>query len=161
MAEHVGRAQLPAYAAGLHVLLAPGGRLLHHAIARGPAAGPDTGDARTFVARYVFPDGELQSLADHVGFLEQAGFEVRDVEGLREHYALTCRAWIANLQAGWQDALRVVSPARARVWRLYLAGAVLAFEGRRVGVNQILATSTADPGHWPLRRPDWSRDRSR
>ena len=158
MAEHVGRAQLPAYAAGLHALLAPGGRLLNHAIARGPAAGPDTGDARTFLARYVFPDGELQSLADHVGFLEQAGFEVRDVEGLREHYALTCRAWVANLQAGWQDALRVVSPARARVWRLYLAGAALAFEGRRVGVNQILATRTTDPGHWPLRRPNWSRD---
>jgi cyclopropane-fatty-acyl-phospholipid synthase len=158
MAEHVGRAQLPAYAAGLHALLAPGGRLLNHAIARGPAAGPDTGDARTFVARYVFPDGELQSLADHVGFLEQAGFEVRDVEGLREHYALTCRAWVANLQAGWQEALRVVSPARARVWRLYLAGAVLAFEGRRVGVNQILATRTAAPGHWPLRRPNWSGD---
>ena len=67
MAEHVGRAQLPAYAAGLHALLAPGGRLLKHALARGPAAGPDTGDARTFVARYVFPDGELQSLADTSG----------------------------------------------------------------------------------------------
>ena len=81
---------------------------------------------------------------------------MRDVEGLREHYALTCRAWVANLQAGWPEALRVVSPARARVWRLYLAGAVLAFEGRRVGVNQILATRTADPGHGPLRRPTWS-----
>ena len=156
MAEHVGRAQFPAYAAGLHALLAPGGRLLNHAIARGPDAGAETSDARTFVARYVFPDGELQPLADHVGFLERAGFEVRDVEGLRDHYALTCRAWVANLQAGWDDAIRVVSPARARVWRLYLAGAALAFERRRVGVNQILATKSSEAGHWPLRRPNWS-----
>jgi cyclopropane-fatty-acyl-phospholipid synthase len=161
MAEHVGRAQFPAYAAGLHGLLAPGGRLLNHAIARGPAAGPDSGDgSRSFLTRYVFPDGELQPLADHVGFLEGAGFEVRDVEGLREHYALTCRAWVSNLEQHWDEALRVVSPARARVWRLYLAGSALAFEGRRVGVNQILATRSGTPDDgpaaWPLRRPCWS-----
>ena len=98
-------------------------------------------------------------MAEHVGVLERAGFEVRDVEGLREHYALTCRAWVANLEAHWDDALRVVSPARARVWRLYLAGSALSFERRRVGVNQILATKAADragAGSWPMRRPDWS-----
>jgi cyclopropane-fatty-acyl-phospholipid synthase len=155
MAEHVGRAQFPAYASGLHALLAPGGRLLNHAIARGPDAGTQRDDARSFVTRYVFPDGELQPLADHVAFLEQAGFEVRDVEGLREHYALTCRAWVANLESRWEEAVRDVPPARARVWRLYIAGSALAFERRRVGVNQILATR-AGTGAWPLRRPDWS-----
>jgi cyclopropane-fatty-acyl-phospholipid synthase len=160
MAEHVGRAQLPVYAARLHALLAPGGRLLNHAIARGPDAGPDLDDTRSFLTRYVFPDGELQPLADHVGFLEHAGFEVRDVEGLREHYAVTCRAWVGNLDERWDDAIRLVSPARARVWRLYLAGSALAFEGRRVGVNQIVATRAGADGHgagsWPLRRLDWS-----
>jgi cyclopropane-fatty-acyl-phospholipid synthase len=155
MAEHVGRAQFPTYASGLHALLSPGGRLLNHAIARGPEAGAQHDDARTFLIRYVFPDGELQPLGDHVAFLEQAGFEVRDVEGLRQHYALTCRAWVANLEARWEEAVRVVSPARARVWRLYLAGSALSFERRRVGVNQILATK-AGGGAWPLRRPDWS-----
>jgi cyclopropane-fatty-acyl-phospholipid synthase len=163
MAEHVGRAQFPAYAAGLHALLAPSGRLLNHAIARGPAAGSDSGDgSRSFLTRYVFPDGELQPLADHIGFLEGAGFEVRDVQGLREHYALTCRAWVSNLEQHWEEALRIVSPARARVWRLYLAGSALAFEGRRVGVNQILATKAATTGAgagaFPLRRPDWTSE---
>jgi cyclopropane-fatty-acyl-phospholipid synthase len=156
MAEHVGRAQLPVYAAGLHALLAPGGRLLNHAIARGPEAGPDDGGSRSFLTRYVFPDGELQPLAEHIGVLERAGFEVRDVEGLREHYALTCRAWVGNLEERWEQAVRLVPPARARVWRLYLAGSALAFEGRRVGVNQILATKagrpSADADSWPLRR---------
>jgi cyclopropane-fatty-acyl-phospholipid synthase len=160
MAEHVGRAQLPVYAAGLYALLAPGGRLLNHAIARGPDAGPDDGGSRSFLTRYVFPDGELQPLEEHVGVLERAGFEVRDVEGLREHYALTCRAWVGNLEKRWEEAVRLVPPARARVWRLYLAGSALAFEGRRVGVNQILATKAGRPASdadgWPLRRPDWS-----
>jgi cyclopropane-fatty-acyl-phospholipid synthase len=159
MAEHVGRAQFPVYAAALHASLAAGGRLLNHAIAGGPHAGTAHRDTRSFVDRYVFPDGELQPLADHVGFLERAGFEVRDVEGLRQHYALTTRAWVANLEAHWEEALRVVSPARARVWRLYLAGAALAFEQGRVGVNQIVATRATDEastGSWPLRRPDWS-----
>jgi len=160
MAEHVGRAQLPVYAARLHALLTPGGRLLNHAIARGPDAGPDDGGSRSFLTRYVFPDGELQPLEEHVGVLERAGFEVRDVQGLREHYALTCRAWVANLEDRWEEAIALVAPARARVWRLYLAGSALAFEGRRVGVNQVLATKEGSPARetdsWPMRRPDWS-----
>jgi cyclopropane-fatty-acyl-phospholipid synthase len=165
MAEHVGRDQFPVYAAGLHALLTPGGRLLNHAIARGPDAGPDRPDTRSFLTRYVFPDGELQPLSDHVGFLERAGFEVRDVEGLREHYALTTRAWFRNLEDHWEEAIRLVSPGRARVWRLYLASAALAFERRRVGINQIVATTADTAGRaadaWPLRRPDWSRASTR
>ena len=158
MAEHVGLAQLPAYAAGLHSLLRPGGRLLNHAIARGPAAGPDRPDRRSFLSRYVFPDGELQPLATHIRVVEEAGFEVRDVEGLREHYALTCRAWVNNLENRWDEAVRLTTPGRARVWRLYLAGAALAFERRRLGVNQVLAVKGQAVGHGrlPLRRPDWS-----
>jgi cyclopropane-fatty-acyl-phospholipid synthase len=100
-------------------------------------------------------------MGDHVVLLERAGLEVRDVQGLREHYALTCRAWVANLEARWEEAVRLVSPARARVWRLYLTGSALSFERRRVGVDQIVATRAAtgvtDVGSWPLRRPDWSR----
>jgi cyclopropane-fatty-acyl-phospholipid synthase len=158
MAEHVGLAQLPAYAAGLHALLRPGGRLLNHAIARGPAAGPDRPAPRSFLTRYVFPDGELQPLATHVRVLEEAGLEVRDVEALRPHYALTCRAWLRNLEQRWDEAVRLSSPGRARVWRLYLAGSALAFEQRRVGVNQVLTVrpgSSADES-LPLRRPHWS-----
>ena len=163
MAEHVGLAQLPGYAARLYALLRPGGRLLNQAIARGPAAGPERPDPRAFLTRYVFPDGELQPLATHVRVLEEAGFEVHDVEGLRRHYALTCRAWVSNLERRWDEAVRLSSPGRARVWRLYLTGSALAFDGHRVGVNQVLAGKPATPGQdrFPLRRPDWSRAGSR
>ena len=70
--------------------------------------------------------------------LESAGFEVRDVESLREHYALTLRAWVGNLEANWDRAVQLSSAGRA-VWRLYMAGSALAFEGNRIGVYQVLA----------------------
>jgi cyclopropane-fatty-acyl-phospholipid synthase len=146
MAEHVGVSHLPLYAARLYSLLRPGARLLNQAIARGPAAGPDRPDPRSFLTRYVFPDGELQPLAAHVRVLEEAGFEVTDVEGLRRHYALTCRAWVSNLGRRWDEAVRLSSPGQARVWRLYLAGSALAFEGHRVGVNQVLAVKPGPRG---------------
>jgi cyclopropane-fatty-acyl-phospholipid synthase len=156
MAEHVGADELPRYAARLHAVLRPGGRLLNHAIARGPAAGPDRPDPRSFLTRYVFPDGELQPLASHVNVLERAGFEVCDVESLRRHYALTCRAWVDRLERDWDEAVRLSSPGRARVWRLYLAGSALAFERHRIGVNQVLAVKPGADSGLPLRRPDWA-----
>jgi cyclopropane-fatty-acyl-phospholipid synthase len=138
MSEHVGQVMLPTYSAQLLALLRPGGRLLNHAISRRP--GSPRGFSRTsFIDRYVFPDGELQPLAVMVGALEEAGFEVRDVESLREHYALTLRAWVGNLEANWDRAVQLTSAGRARVWRLYMAGSALAFEGNRLGVNQVLA----------------------
>jgi cyclopropane-fatty-acyl-phospholipid synthase len=78
--------------------------------------------------------------------LEGAGFEVRDVEALREHYATTLRAWVSNLERGWDEAVRLTSPGRARVWRLYMAGSALAFEGNRIGVNQVLAVRPGPRG---------------
>jgi len=138
MAEHVGRAMLPTYSEDLLALLRPGGRLLNHAISRRP--GSPSGFSRTsFIDRYVFPDGELQPMAVMVEALEDAGFEVRDVESLREHYALTLRAWVANLEANWDRAVQLTSAGRARVWRLYMAGSALAFEDNRIGINQVLA----------------------
>jgi cyclopropane-fatty-acyl-phospholipid synthase len=138
MSEHVGQAMLSTYSQELFALLRPGGRLLNHAISRRP--GPSERFSRTsFIDRYVFPDGELQPMATMVEAMEKVGFEVRDVESLREHYALTLRAWVANLEANWDRAVELTSPGRARVWRLYMAGSALGFEANRLGVNQLLA----------------------
>ncbi len=138
MSEHVGKAMLPTCSEELFRLLRPGGRLLNHAISRRP--GPSDGFSRTsFIDRYVFPDGELEPMATMVEAMEEVGFEVRDVESLREHYALTLRAWVANLEASWDRAVELTSPGRARIWRLYMAGSALGFEANRLGVNQVLA----------------------
>ncbi len=147
MAEHVGLAQLPVYATDLHTLLAPGGRLLNHAISRRP--GPPnrlSEERRSFVYRYVFPDGELEPMATMVDALESAGFEVRDVQSLREHYALTLQAWVTNLEREWDRALELAGSGRTRVWWLYMAGSALQFQFNRIGVNQVLAVKPAPGG---------------
>ncbi|MEU9122005.1 cyclopropane-fatty-acyl-phospholipid synthase family protein [Streptomyces sp. NPDC048506] len=158
MAEHVGRTQYAEYASALYALLRPGGRLLNHQIARRPLADEEAYRVDEFIDRYVFPDGELAPVGRTVGQLEEAGFEVRDVEAIREHYALTLRSWVANLEAHWDRAARLTSPGRARVWRLYMAASALSFERNRIGVNQVLAVRTPDSGSagMPLRARSWT-----
>ncbi|MFC4033796.1 class I SAM-dependent methyltransferase [Streptomyces polygonati] len=146
MAEHVGSERYLEYARTLYGLLRPGGRLLNHQIARRPLADEETYRIDEFIDRYVFPDGELAPVGSTVSWLEQAGFEARDMEALREHYARTLRAWVRNLEAGWDKAVAVTSPGRARVWRLYMAASAVSFERNRIGVNQVLAVRTAADG---------------
>jgi cyclopropane-fatty-acyl-phospholipid synthase len=145
MAEHVGGAMLPIYAADLFAMLRPEGRLLNHAIARRPGPRPRF-STTSFIDRYVFPDGEVQPLAGMIEAIEGAGFEVRDVESLREHYGRTLSAWTANLEASWDEAIAAAGAGRARVWRLYMAGSALAFEANRLGVNQVLAVKPTARG---------------
>jgi cyclopropane-fatty-acyl-phospholipid synthase len=145
MAEHVGTAPYADYAAVLYRQLRAGGRLLNHQIAAiRPAPRPPK--HRSFIDAYVFPDGELAPLGTTVTLLENAGFEVRDVQALREHYARTLRVWVSNLETGWLQAVRLTSAGRARVWRLYMAASALAFERGLIGVNQVLAVRTHRSG---------------
>jgi cyclopropane-fatty-acyl-phospholipid synthase len=157
MAEHVGSARYREYAASLHALLKPGGRLLNHQIARRPLRDEENYRVDEFIDAYVFPDGELAPVGTTVSLLEEAGFEVRDMEAIREHYALTLRQWIANLETHWADAVRLTSPGRARIWKLYMAASAVSFERNRIGVNQVLAVKTPESGRsgLPLRSRDW------
>ncbi|MFF1495451.1 class I SAM-dependent methyltransferase [Streptomyces sp. NPDC058304] len=157
MAEHVGADRYREYARTLHALLAPGGQLLNHQIARPPEPDEEAYRVDEFIDAYVFPDGELSPLGTTVGELERAGFEVRDVEALREHYGLTLRAWVARLEEHWGAAVRLTSPGRARVWLLYMAASALGFERGRLGVNQVLAVKPAAAGRsdLPLRLRTW------
>src|SRR3954451_10774677 len=158
MAEHVGAERYLEYAEVLLKLLKPGGRLLNHQIARRPQHDESAYDLNEFIDAYVFPDGELAPLGTTVTMLERAGFEVRDVESIREHYAHTLRRWVTNLEAQWERAVRLAGPGRARVWRLYMAACALAFERNRIGVNQVLAVRATESGAsgLPLRSRTWN-----
>ncbi|MFD9393155.1 class I SAM-dependent methyltransferase [Streptomyces sp. NPDC060000] len=158
MAEHVGSEKYLEYAHALNALLRPGGRLLNHQIARRPQRDESAYDVNAFIDAYVFPDGELAPVGTTVTQLERAGFEVRDVESIREHYALTLRRWVDRLEADWDLAAHLTGPGRARVWRLYMAASAVAFERNRIGVNQVLAVRTPGSGRsgMPLRARTWN-----
>ncbi|MFE5630746.1 class I SAM-dependent methyltransferase [Streptomyces sp. NPDC056470] len=146
MAEHVGETRYREYADMLHALLKPGGRLLNHQISRRPEPDEEAYRIDPFIDAYVFPDGELAPMGRTLTTLEDAGFEVRDVEAIREHYALTLRRWVGNLESDWARAVRSTSPGRARIWRLYMAACAVSFERNRIGVNQFLAVKTPESG---------------
>jgi len=135
MGEHVGEVNYPAYAATLHRMVKPGGRVLLQQMSRGNVA-PGGG---AFIERYIAPDMTMRPVGRTVDHLETAGLEVRDVHALREHYVWTVRAWAATLEENWADVVALIGETGARVWRLYLVGGALAFEENRMGVDQILA----------------------
>lgn len=153
MAEHVGAKNMQLYFSQLYGLLRDGGRLLNHAIA---SVGGSQMSSRSFVGRYVFPDGELIDLADTISAMEHAEFEVRDVENLREHYATTLRHWVANLEEQWDDAVRLVGERRARVWLLYMSGSINGFDDNGLQLYQTLGVKSVrlPSGMAPTRR-DW------
>ena len=155
MSEHVGKARIAEYFSTLSSLLTPSGRVLNHAIS---SVGSSKLGRRTFMGRYVFPDGELLDVGDTVLAMEDAGFEVRDVESLREHYALTLRQWVANLEEHWDAAVALVGPRRARVWRLYMAASAVGFEDGGLAVHQVLGVVTGAGGTsgMPPTRGGWA-----
>ncbi len=158
MVEHVGRREMPEYCAAVRRLLRPEGRALIHGITNRPGAGGNG----AFLNSFVFPDGQLQEAGAMVTSLQASGLEVRDVESLREHYALTLRDWVDRLEAGWAEAVRLVGIQRARVWKLYMSGSRLGFEMGAVAVHQVLAVRQGARGESgvPLTRADWYRERS-
>ena len=154
MFEHVGTARTAQYFSTLRDLLVPTGRLLNHAIS---SPGGSRLGTRTYIGRYVFPDGELIDVGEVLLAMERAGFEVRDVESLREHYSRTLHCWVANLEAHWDEAVALVGRARADIWRLYMAASAVGFDDGGIAVHQVLGVLPGPDGSsgMPRTRGDW------
>ncbi|BAJ33188.1 MULTISPECIES: class I SAM-dependent methyltransferase [Kitasatospora] len=150
MGEHVGRDEYPAFAARLHGLLRPGGRLLVQQMSRGATA-PGGG---AFIEAYITPDMHMRPLGQTVDLIEAAGLEVLHTEAMRPHYARTIDAWRAELTRRQDRFTALVGRPTVRLWQLYLAGSSLAFAEGRMGVDQILARrpggarETVRPAAW-------------
>ncbi|MCK2240875.1 MULTISPECIES: cyclopropane-fatty-acyl-phospholipid synthase family protein [unclassified Crossiella] len=142
MGEHVGAANYPVYTATLFRMTKAEGRLLLQQMSRGAVA-PGGG---AFIEGYVAPDMTMRPVGQTVDALEQAGFEVRDVHALREHYVRSVLAWADTLAQHWDEFTQLAGVGQARVWRLYLAGGALAFAENRMGVDQILAVRPTASG---------------
>ena len=155
MFEHVGLGNLPIYFSQAFQLLRPGGIFLNHGIASRATDKPQHGP--TFSDTYVFPDGELVPINMTLKAAEGVGFEVRDVESLREHYALTLRHWVHRLETRHEQALQFVDEPTYRVWRLFLSGSVYGFTTGSLNLYQTLLVKPDEHGqsHLPLTRADW------
>ena len=144
MFEHVGLKNLPVYFATVHRLLKAHGLFLNHGITH-DSEGWEPSISTEFINRYVFPDGQLDTISNIQRVMEHEKFEIFDVEGLRPHYALTLRHWVARLESQRSRALQYVNEPTYRVWRLYMAACALQFESGEIGIYQVLASKRA-PG---------------
>ncbi|HLH61270.1 MAG TPA: cyclopropane-fatty-acyl-phospholipid synthase family protein [Ktedonobacteraceae bacterium] len=154
MFEHVGEALLPTYFKQAWQLLRPGGVFLNHGIASVMTA--TALQESSFNQKYVFPDGELVPISTTLRIAEASGFEVRDVESLREHYALTLRHWVKRLEAHAEKARRSTNEVTYRIWRLYMAASIHAFKTGRTNIYQtLLAKADHGDSRLPLTRGDW------
>jgi len=134
--EHVVAELLPAYYARCYQLLRPGGLLLSHGISSRPSRPLGAGNA--FQRKYIFPDHELVPVSQTLVAAEQVGFEVRDVESLREHYARTLAAWYRRLDARASEAVALVGEATVRAFTAYLAGTSYHFYNGDLDIHQSL-----------------------
>ncbi len=152
MGEHVGEGQYPVYAGILHRALKPTGRLLLQQMSRHADTAPGGG---AFIEAYIAPDMHMRPLSRTLAHLEDAGFEIRDVEAMREHYVRTVAHWIDTLESRWPEFVALLGEEVARVWRLYLVGGALSFEEGRMGVDQFLAVKPTEHGvsRMPATRP--------
>jgi cyclopropane-fatty-acyl-phospholipid synthase len=153
MFEHVGASKLAEYFKRAWRILKKGGIFLNHGIAYGPNV-QDQNQSQ-FIKKYVFPDGELLQLPETLKVSEEAGFEIRDVESLREHYVQTLRHWVRRLEANYERALRVTDEVTCRIWRLYMSGAAHYFYTGRLNVYQsLLVKANQGLSGLPLTRAD-------
>jgi len=153
MFEHVGLKNLPVYLSTVQRLLKPAGLFLNHGITHYMEGWDKKTLSTEFINRYIFPDGELDTVSHIQRGMERAGFEIADVEALRPHYALTLRHWVARLEQHHAQALQYVNESTWRVWRLYMAACALEFESGEIGVYQLLASKrAADAASLPLTR---------
>jgi len=153
-AEHVPERRFEDYFNLAFSSLRPGGQFLHHAISHTPGTPQRPG--RSFNHRYVFPDHFLATIGQTLRAAETVGFEIRDVESLREHYALTLRHWLQRFEAAQSDLQKITDEVSCRVFRLYLAGTAYEFQCGRVNLHQsLLVKSSGGRSGLPLTRHDW------
>ena len=153
MYEHIGLKNIPTYMRKVRSLLAENGLFLNHAIAHRasrPRWLPERRrPERRAMQKYIFPGGELDDVGHSIAAMEQAGFEVHDVEGWRMHYARTCELWCERLTAEKERAIGSVGEAKYRIWVAYLGGCSLAFSRGAMRIYQTLA-SRSPKGRPPL-----------
>lgn len=156
--EHVPTQNLKAFFEHAKKLLKPGGLFLNHGITASVVDNHPSGPS--FVDAYVFPDHGVTTVSRQLTAAEEAGFEIRDVECLREHYIRTCTEWLRRIEENELAMTLQSNKSTQRLFRLYVAAQTFYFTK---GVNNIhqmlLARSESKPLHIPMTRASWYNSR--
>jgi cyclopropane-fatty-acyl-phospholipid synthase len=141
MFEHVGVHHLPNYFATLHSLLSDEGVMLNHGITSTDADNGQTAfGGGDFIAKYVFPSGELAHIGTVLNAMQRGGLEVQDVESLRRHYATTLNCWSESFESQSGVIRSLIGEKNYRVWRVYLLGCAYAFDHDEISVFQVVCS---------------------
>jgi len=157
MLEHVGKRYIPTCAKKIKDLLTPRGLALVHFIGN-DRPWPDD----PWSMKYMFPGSHIPVLSNVIQALSLQDLEIRDIENLREHYALTTRAWRDNYERNVDKVREMYDEVFVRQWRLYWNLAISSFEWGGNRLFQILVakgdTNNNNNNTLPLTRAHLYRD---
>ena len=160
MFEHIGIDNMEKYFTKINSLLRDRGILMNHGISRhaksSKKAAKKIRPERRLLLKYIFPGSELDNVGHTIDVMELSGFEVHDMEALREHYALTCQHWYRELMRHKDEAVGFVGEEKFRMWALYLAGVAIGFTDGSMHICQVVASKRVGkgPSGVPLTRAD-------
>ena len=155
LAEHIGEKMMPVLMQRAWDAIKPRGQYLHHGITL--RANTPYPSWSAFARKFVFPDGEVRPILTALKAGESVGFEIRDVESLREHYILTLENWVKRLEERHDEAVKITDEVTYRIFRIYLGGAA---RGYRTGLYNLYQTLFVKPDAdgvtgLPLLRENW------
>lgn len=89
-----------------------------------------------FIAREIFPGGQLPAIEMVEFHASKMGFNLARRQSLRLHYARTLDLWADALQARRDEAIRIQSEEVYERYMRYLTGCARAFRAGYIDVNQ-------------------------
>lgn len=144
MFEHVGQKNHATYMSVARRCLRSNGLFLLHTIGRN-----DTGHGTDpFIHKYVFPNGELPSVAQ-VGLACEPHFIVEDLHNFGADYDRTLMNWHTNFEAAWPRFAERLGERFHRLWRYYLLMCAGAFRARDIQLWQWVMAMPGRPGVYP------------
>jgi len=148
MFEHVGRENTEIFFKTASRLLKNKGIFLLHTIGRTRKESMDP-----WITKYIFPGTYLPSLGELVGKAQKKGFDLVDVENMRQHYDRTLGHWAARFEENIDRIAKYMDGREQRMWLFYLYGCQMGFRYNPMHVFQMLY-SKGRRHDWPLVRED-------
>jgi cyclopropane-fatty-acyl-phospholipid synthase len=133
MLEHVGRKNYRELGRVIDRCLTDDGRGLIHTIGQNQSQ-----PFSPWVERRIFPGAYTPTIAEMMDIFEPQDFAVLDIENLRLHYAETLRHWLTRFEENVDTIRRLFDERFVRMWRMYLAGSVAAFEASYYQLFQVV-----------------------